>query len=86
MQEQYYYPRGSIYTTSMELGPKDHPYYGFRGPTSVMVVYMDPLGIAVCATQALELAFLCKLNAKPIGQITRRPKTATTQDEHTEPP
>ena len=65
----------------MELGPKDHPYYGFGGPNSVMVVYMDPLGIAVCATQALE-----ELNAKPIGQITRRPKTATTQDEHTEPP
>ena len=27
-------PRGSMYTTYyeiMELGPKDHPYYGFRG-------------------------------------------------------
>ena len=23
---------------------KDHPYYGFWGPNSTIVVYMDPLG------------------------------------------
>ena len=28
------HPRGSIYTTIMESGPKDHPYYGFwDGPS-----------------------------------------------------
>ena len=37
-------PRGSIYTTTMELGPTNHPcYYGFWGPNSIMVVFMDPL-------------------------------------------
>ena len=24
--------------------PKDHPHYGFLGPNSIIVVYMDPLG------------------------------------------
>ena len=28
----------------MELGPKDHPYYGFGDPNSIIAVYMDPLG------------------------------------------
>ena len=37
-------PRGSIYTTIMELGPKNHNGDGFLGPNSIMVVYMDPLG------------------------------------------
>ena len=38
-------PRGSIYTTIRELGPKI-PYYieGIMGPSSLMVVYVDPLG------------------------------------------
>ena len=37
-------PRGSIYTTIMELGPKNHNGDGLLGPNSIMVVYMDPLG------------------------------------------
>ena len=38
-------PRGSIYTTIMELGPKNHNGDGLLGPNSIMAVYMDPLGI-----------------------------------------
>ena len=38
------YPRGSIYTTIMELGPKNHNGDGLLGPNSIMVVYVDPLG------------------------------------------
>ena len=41
-------PRGSICTTIMELGPKDHPYYGFGDPNSIIGVYMDPLGVYLC--------------------------------------
>ena len=37
-------PRGSIYAAIMELGPKDHNGDGLLGPTSIMVVYLDPLG------------------------------------------
>ena len=39
-----YYPRGSIYTTIMELGPQNHNGDGLLGPNSIIVVYMDPLG------------------------------------------
>ena len=39
-----YIPRGSIYTTIMELGLKNHNEDGLLGPNSIMVVYMDPLG------------------------------------------
>ena len=39
------YPRGSIYTTIMELGPKKPSPLWFLGPNSIIVVYMDPLGI-----------------------------------------
>ena len=38
-------PRGSIYTTIMELGPQNHNGDGLLGPNSIMVVYMDPLGM-----------------------------------------
>ena len=38
-------PRGSIYTTIMELGPKNHNGDGLLGPNSIMVVSMDPLGL-----------------------------------------
>ena len=38
-------PRGSIYTTIMELGPKNHNGEGLLGPNSIIVVYMDPLGL-----------------------------------------
>ena len=37
-------PRGSIYTTIMELGPQNHNRDGLSVPNSIMVVYMDPLG------------------------------------------
>ena len=37
-------PRGSIYTTIMELGPQNHNGDGLLGPNSITVVYMDPLG------------------------------------------
>ena len=39
------YARGSIYTTIMELGPQNHNGDGLLGPNSIIVVYMDPLGI-----------------------------------------
>ena len=39
------YPRGSIYTTIMELGPQNQNRDGLLVPDSIMVVYMDPLGI-----------------------------------------
>ena len=37
-------PRGSIYTTIMELAPKRPSPLWFWGPNSIIVVYMDPLG------------------------------------------
>ena len=37
-------PRGSIYTTIMELDPKSHNGDGLLGPNSIMVVYVDPVG------------------------------------------
>ena len=43
------FPRGSIYTTIMELGPKRPSPSWFRGPNSIIVVYMDPLGFGVAA-------------------------------------
>ena len=38
-------PRGSIYTTIMELGPQNHSGDGLLGPNSIIVVYVDPLGL-----------------------------------------
>ena len=37
-------PRGSIYTTTMQLGPKRPSPLWFWGPNSIIVRYMDPLG------------------------------------------
>ena len=37
-------PRGSIYTTIMELVPQNHNGDGLSWPNSIIVVYMDPLG------------------------------------------
>ena len=37
-------PRGSIYTTILELGPQNHNGDGLLGANSIIVVYMDPLG------------------------------------------
>ena len=42
-------PRGSIYTTIMELGPQNHNGDGLLGPNSIIVVYMDPLGMFMLA-------------------------------------
>ena len=39
------YPRGSIHTTIMELGPLGHNEDGLCRPNSLMVVYVAPLGI-----------------------------------------
>ena len=39
------YPRGSIYTPIMELGSQNHSRDGLLGPNSIIVVYMDPLGM-----------------------------------------
>ena len=39
------YPRGSVYTTIVELGPQDHNGDGLLEPNSIIVVYMDPPGI-----------------------------------------
>ena len=38
-------PRGSIYTTIMELGPQNHNRDGLSVPNSIMAVYMEPLGL-----------------------------------------
>ena len=43
-QDEPVKPRGSIYTTNGELGPKYHTTDGIMGPNSPMVVYVDPLG------------------------------------------
>ena len=40
-------PRGSINTTIMELGPQSQNGDGLLGPNSIIVVYMDPLGLYV---------------------------------------
>ena len=37
-------PRGSIYTTIMELRPKNHNGDSLLGPNSIMVAYVDPVG------------------------------------------
>ena len=37
-------PRGSIYTTIREFGPKIPHYRRNYGPNSLMVIYVDPLG------------------------------------------
>ena len=36
-------PRGSIYTTIMEVGPPNHNGDGLLGPNSIIAVYIDPL-------------------------------------------
>ena len=41
------FPRGSIYTTIMELSPKRPSPLWFWGPNSIIVVYMDPLDSGV---------------------------------------
>ena len=41
----YLIPGGSIYTTIMEFDPQNHSKDGLLGPNSIMLVYMDPLGV-----------------------------------------
>ena len=74
-------PRGSIYTTIMELGPKNHNGDGLLGPNSIMVVYMDPLGKLMA----------CQCNVTtPIGRRSSAPsrsshgcvKGASTRHRH----
>ena len=48
------YPRGSIYPTIMELGPKRPSLLWLWGPNSIMVVYMDPLGIVYKPVACIE--------------------------------
>ena len=38
------FPRGSIYTTTMEVGPQNHNEDALWGPNSILPVYMDLLG------------------------------------------
>ena len=41
-----YIPQGPYtLTTILELGPQSHIGDGLLGPNSIIVVYMDPLGI-----------------------------------------
>ena len=42
---EFHIPRGSVYTTIMELCPQNHNGDGLLGPNSIIVVYMDPLGL-----------------------------------------
>ena len=39
-------PRGSIHTTILELAPQNHNRDGLLVPSSIMVVYMAPLGLS----------------------------------------
>ena len=69
------YPRGSIYTTIMELGIERPSLLWLWGPNSIMVVYMDPLGticnvicVRVCLSQYMYritcIKSECFLNTK----------------------
>ena len=40
-------PRGSAYSTMMELGPKRLSLLRFQGPNFIMVLYVEPLGIGI---------------------------------------
>ena len=46
--QKIFLPRGSIYTTIMELGPKRPSPSWLWGLNSIIVVYMDPLGCTTC--------------------------------------
>ena len=39
-----YNPEGPYTLPLWNQVPKDHPYNGFEGPNSAIVVHMDPLG------------------------------------------
>ena len=59
----YMYPKGSIYTTIMELGPERPSLLWFWGPNSIIEVYMDPLGIYIYIFIFIYL-YICILNRK----------------------
>ena len=61
-----HYPRGSIYTTIMEFGPQNHNGDGLLGANSIIVVYMDPLGIG---TNQLPPALMAHKDSKALTQI-----------------
>ena len=50
------FPRGSIYTTIMELGPQIHNGDGLLGPNAIIVVYMDPLGFVSPRNRPVHVA------------------------------
>ena len=52
------YPGGSIYTTIMESGPQNHSGDGLLGPTSMTVVYMDPLGIGILGPKCIAYGYM----------------------------
>ena len=49
--------------------PKDHPDNGLRGPDSIIVVYMDPLGIAL--VEMWEFRIRC-LGFRSLGGLWAR--------------
>ena len=64
-------PRGSIYTTIMELSPKRPSPSWFLGPNSTIVVYMDPLGYAALMERTLMEA---RMNVmKPVEDAKTKP-------------
>ena len=62
------FPRGSIYTTIMALGPQNHNGDGLLGPNSIIVVYMGPSGFLVFTGQVLLV--LHPKQPKPDSQST----------------
>ena len=52
--ERIYNPRGSIYTPIMELGSQNHSRDGLLGPNSIIVAYMDPLGMETIGSVTLD--------------------------------
>ena len=63
-------PRGSRYRILKELGLKDHDYYGFWGPTSLIIWYLHPLGVPSCSTnQTLRGNTVEDLQAKHVSAI-----------------
>ena len=49
------FPEGPYHTTLMELGPQNHNGDGLLGANSIIVVYMDPLGLYVFVSLGLQV-------------------------------
>ena len=56
------FPTGSINTTIMELGPKNHNGDGLSGLNSIIAVYMDPLGFDTFELADVLTTFRFKLH------------------------